>query len=121
MCSLLGDSSGLRQPPPATHFALSSLVFGAPRTARLSPRFTGFASRTAFSGLGLAAGGLGAWFGFAGPGGAQDAVDGGGDGIDRRHAVHALELAQAGVEVDQRRGLRSVGSQAPLEHLRVIV
>src|SRR5476651_1174127 len=104
MSNLLRDSSRLRQPPPGTQFALSSLVFVAGRTARFSGGFAGF--RPAFGrpagggtfspplgdfelsfglGFSLATGLLGLW------GRAQDAVYGGGDDIDRRHAVHGLE------------------------------
>src|ERR1035437_2406686 len=99
MCSLLRDSSCLRQPPTGTRFALSSLVFGAGRMARLSPRFTGFRPGWAapadgdpaspftppLGGFGLT---FGLGFGLAGGGRVQDAVDGRGDGIDRRHTVH---------------------------------
>src|SRR5450830_2172695 len=105
MCSLLRDSSSLRQPPPGTRFALSSLVFGAGRMARLSPRFTGFRPGWAapaggdpaapftppLGGFGLTFGLAAGRLGLAGGGRAEDAVNGGGDGIDRHHAVHAAE------------------------------
>src|SRR6185437_6073198 len=66
-------------------------------------------------------GGLFHRFSGRGPASRQQSVDGGGDLIDWRHAIHRLELSFGVVIAGKRRGLRPVGGEPALEDLRIVV
>src|SRR5215471_14364621 len=118
MCGLLRDSSRSRQPPPGTVFDLSGPGFALFHSCPLAP-YTYLGSRPPcwLTRFGLAPGKLGPtrFQRF------QMACDGRCDVVDRRHAIHGLEHAFAGVIVDQRSRSRPIGRKASLEYFGIVV
>src|SRR4029079_10143863 len=123
MFSLLRECSRSSQPPPGTVFPLPR-----PFLAALCRRYRPFSTGAALAGGALGPLGRSSLtptrFGHLAPErarGGQMQVDGRGDLVDRRHAIHALEHAFAGVIAGQRGRLGAIGRKPPLQNVRIVV
>src|SRR4029078_12696624 len=119
MCSLLGDSSHSRQPPPGTVFTLSR-----PRLAAFSARSGPFPAGITLTGgtFGMLRGSPlpAAWLGLGLARRGPLPVYGVGDFFYRRHPVHAPKRARGSVMSDQRGRLGAIGGKPPFQHLRIV-